>query len=181
MLLNHIEGELVDSKPTRVVIDCGGIGFEIKVPISTFEQVKAGRIRLLVSLVFKNDSLDIFGFYTTEERRYFESLLKVRGIGGETALRILSGIRFDEFKGILERGDVESLSSVKGVGRKRAEQIIFDMKGLFAEETVPDEALSALIALGFTRNEARKAISKVLKSVPGDDIERLIKEALRNA
>ncbi|MCK4595953.1 Holliday junction branch migration protein RuvA [candidate division WOR-3 bacterium] len=181
MFISHIEGEIIESEPTRVVIDSGGIGYEIKIPISTFEQIKAGRVRLFITMMIKNEVIELFGFYTKDERRYFESLLKVRGIGGETALRILSSMRFDEFKGILERGDVESLASVKGIGRKRGETIIFEMKGLFVEDMVSDEALSALVSLGFTRNEAMKALSRVSKSIPQDDIEALIKEALKNA
>lgn len=181
MFISHIEGKVVESEPTRVVLESSGIGYEIKVPISTSERIKSDRIRLFVSMMLKNDAIELYGFYTADERRYFDSLRKARGVGGETALRILSSIRFEEFKEILERGDVEALARVRGVGRKRAEQIIFEMKGLFKEESVPNEALSALMTLGFSRNDALRALSKISGKVSQDDVEGLVKEVLKNA
>ncbi len=180
MLINHIEGEVIERTPASVVLESGGIGYYIKIPVSTYKQIKTNRTKLLISTIFKNEAIELYGFYTKEERNYFESLLKVRGVGGETALRILSSMNFDEFTEALDRGDVNSLVEIKGVGRKKAETIIFELKGLFKEEVVPDEALSALITLGFTRNEAKKALSNVVRSVPQGDVETLIKEALKN-
>jgi Holliday junction DNA helicase RuvA len=181
MLINHIEGEVIEATPTSVVLESGGIGYYIKIPVSTYERIKTNRAKLLISTIFKNEAIELYGFYTKEERDYFESLLKVKGIGGETALRILSSMGFNEFKEIVDRGDIGSLAEVKGVGRKKAETIVFELKGLFKEEVVPDEALSALITLGFTRNEAKRALSNVKKTVPQGDLETLIKEALKSA
>lgn len=179
MFINHIEGKVIEKTLTSVVLDSCGIGYRIKIPISTYEQIKKEKEKLLISLLFKNEVIELFGFYTEEERIYFESLIKVRGIGGETALRILSSIKFDEFREIIDKGDVSSLAGVKGIGRKKAEKIIFEMKGLFKDEELQEDAVSALITLGFTRNEARKAISAAKKSHPTGETEMLIKEALK--
>ncbi len=179
MLINHIEGEVTETTPTSVVLESGGIGYYIKIPVSTYGQIEKKRLKLLISTIFKNEAIELYGFYTEEERNYFESLLKVRGIGGETALRILSRLKFNEFRDVVDRADVDSLAEIKGIGRKRAEKIVFELKGLFKEETVPDEALSALITLGFTRSEAKRALSNVTKSVPQGNLETLIKEALK--
>ncbi|PIP12798.1 MAG: Holliday junction branch migration protein RuvA [bacterium (Candidatus Stahlbacteria) CG08_land_8_20_14_0_20_40_26] len=180
MFINHIEGKVVETTPASVVLESGGVGYYIKIPVSTYEQLKKDRIRLLISMIFKNEVIELYGFYTEEERNYFESLLKVRGIGGETALRILSSMNFYEFKEVVDRGDVDSLAEVRGIGRKRAEKIVFELKGLFKEEIIPNEALSALISLGFTRKEAKRILLNVVKSVPQGDLEMLIKEALKN-
>lgn len=179
MFLHHIDGTVTVKTPTYVVLDSCGIGYRIKIPISTYEQIRGEKERLLITVLPKYEIIELFGFYTDEEQIYFESLIKVRGIGGETALRILSSIRFNQFRDIIDKGDVSSLAGVKGIGRKRAEKIIFEMKGLFKEEELPEDAVSALITLGFTRGEARKAISVAKKSHPTGDAETLIKKALK--
>ncbi len=181
MFINHIEGKIVNKSPTCVIIESGGIGYRVKIPISTYEHIASDSEKLFITMLYRNESFEMYGFYTEDEREYFESLIKVRGIGGETALRILSSVGFEEFKETVDMGDVNLLSTIKGIGRKRAENIIFELKGLFKEDELSKDAISALVTLGFTRNEARKAISLVRKGCPGADVETLVKKALNLA
>jgi len=192
-MIAQIKGKLVDKTPTYVVIDCGGVGYEIKISLNTFSQIGEGETCLLYThFVVREDAQLLYGFKETSERELFRLLISVSGVGSATAMMILSSLSPSETKQAILNSDVSTLKSVKGIGAKSAERIIIDLRdkigkvdgvetiSLQSNNTVKDEALSALVMLGFSKNPAEKALDKIIKI--GDDltVEELIKRALKS-
>jgi Holliday junction DNA helicase RuvA len=192
-MIAQIKGKLIDKTPTYVVIDCGGIGYEVKISLNTFSQIGEGEICLLYThFVVREDAQLLYGFKETSERELFRLLISVSGVGSSTAMMILSSLSPSETKQAILNDDVNTLKSVKGIGAKSAERIIIDLRdkigkvesgttiSLQSNNTVKDEALSALVMLGFGKNPAEKALDKIIKT--GDDftVEELIKRALKS-
>tara|TARA_B100000809_G_scaffold265217_1_gene323347 strand:+ start:5199 stop:5780 length:582 start_codon:yes stop_codon:yes gene_type:complete len=192
-MIAQIKGKLVDKTPTYVVIDCGGIGYEVKISLNTFSQIGEGETCLLYThFVVREDAQLLYGFKETSERELFRLLISVSGVGSSTAMMILSSLSPSETKQAILNSDVNTLKSVKGIGAKSAERIIIDLRdkigkvdsgatiSLQSNNTVKDEALSALVMLGFGKNPAEKALDKIVKL--GDDltVEELIKRALKS-
>ncbi|MDG1477770.1 MAG: Holliday junction branch migration protein RuvA [Vicingaceae bacterium] len=192
-MIAQIKGKLVDKTPTYVIIDCGGVGYEIKISLNTFSQIGEGETCLLYThFVVREDAQLLYGFKETSERELFRLLISVSGVGSATAIMILSSLSPNETKQAILNSDVNTLKSVKGIGAKSAERIIIDLRDKIAKvdsgstislpsnNTVKDEALSALVMLGFAKNSAEKALNKIVKA--GDDfsVEELIKRALKS-
>ena len=197
-MISFVRGKLVRAKPTEVVIDVGGIGYSLNVPLSTFETLpKVGeKVTLLTHLHVKEDSHTLYGFRTDEERTVFRTIIGVSGIGPKMALAILSGISIGGFKSALIEGSSDVLRTIPGVGKKTADRLIVELRDKFGppggEFVMPDgregteeglrasDAMQALISLGYGRNAAHKAISGVLKSSDGKlGVEQLVREALK--
>jgi len=183
-MISYLKGTLVDKSPAKVLVDVGGIGYTAEIPLSTFEALgRIGeKITLLTHLSLKDDHIELYGFSTPEERDLFLLLLNVSGIGNRTALSILSHSSINNFKSAVIRRDREFLSSIHGIGKKTAERIIFELKDRFGKEerslTGPmEEALMALLSLGFKREEADRALTGVEPN--GRPIEEIIREALK--
>ena len=192
-MIAQIKGKLVDKTPTYVVIDCCGIGYEVKISLNTFSQIGEGETCLLYThFVVREDAQLLYGFKETSERELFRLLISVSGVGSSTAMMILSSLSPSETKQAILNSDVNTLKSVKGIGAKSAERIIIDLRdkvgkvdsgatiSFQSNNTVKDEALSALVMLGFGKNPAEKALDKIVKL--GDDltVEELIKRALKS-
>ena len=192
-MIAQIKGKLIDKTPTYVVIDCGGIGYEVKISLNTFSQIGEGETCLLYThFVVREDAQLLYGFKETSERELFRLLISVSGVGSSTAMMILSSLSPSETKQAILNDDVNTLKSVKGIGAKSAERIIIDLRdkigkvdsgatiSLQSNNTVKDEALSALVMLGFGKNPAEKVLDKIVKT--GDDftVEELIKRALKS-
>jgi len=192
-MIAQIKGKLVAKTPTYVIIDCGGVGYEIKISLNTFSQIGEGETCLLYThFVVREDAQLLYGFKETSERELFRLLISVSGVGSATAIMILSSLSPNETKQAILNSDVNTLKSVKGIGAKSAERIIIDLRDKIAKvdsgstislpsnNTVKDEALSALVMLGFAKNSAEKALNKIVKA--GDDfsVEELIKRALKS-
>ena len=192
-MIAQIKGKLIDKTPTYVVIDCGGIGYEVKISLNTFSQIGEGETCLLYThFVVREDAQLLYGFKETSERELFRLLISVSGVGSSTAMMILSSLSPSETKQAILNNDVNTLKSVKGIGAKSAERIIIDLRdkigkvesgatiSLQSNNTVKDEALSALVMLGFGKTPAEKALDKIVKT--GDDftVEELIKRALKS-
>jgi len=192
-MIAQIKGKLIDKTPTYVIIDCGGIGYEVKISLNTFSQIGEGETCLLYThFVVREDAQLLYGFKETSERELFRLLISVSGVGSSTAMMILSSLSPSETKQAILNNDVNMLKSVKGIGAKSAERIIIDLRdkigkvdsgatiSLQSNNTVKDEALSALVMLGFGKNPAEKALDKIVKT--GDDftVEELIKRALKS-
>jgi len=177
-MFDFIEGNLVSKSLTHVVINVNGLGFKIEVPLSTSKILKEGQhIRLLTVLYIKNERIEFYGFATETERKFFNDLIEVEGIGGRTALQILSNLNYDEFKSLVKSGKLNHLVKIKGLGRKTAERLIFTLKNKYKEEAVKEldeDALKALVALGIPYNDAREALYKA----HGDTTEARVKNAL---
>jgi Holliday junction DNA helicase RuvA len=192
-MYEYLQGEISHKNPTYVVIDVGGIGYHVNISLNTYAAIeKEERVRLLTHLHVKEDLMELYGFYSEEERNIFELLIKVSGIGTNTARLILSSLKAEEVQIAILNEDVASFKSVKGIGPKTAKRIILDLKDKIDQtdksdmlmsgtsgNTLRQEAFSALIALGFQQGRVNKALNKVQKKDTPSSAEDYIKEALK--
>jgi len=191
-MYDFIAGDLVSKSPTCVVIETGGVGYRLRVPLSTYEKLpEKGRVRLHTYLHVRDDSLQLYGFATEVERAAFEKLLSVRGVGPGLATMILSGLPVRELCTAVAQGDVATLTRIKGIGRKTAERIVVDLRdamagvlvGTEAVPVLPDtarDAVAALLSLGYVRAAAERAVQAALRKLAADaPVEQIVREALR--
>lgn len=176
-MITFLHGQLVESLPTHVVVDVNGVGYEALIPLSSFDKLPppGGTVKLLTQLIVREDAHILYGFMTPEERDLFRLLINnVSGIGPKTALNILSGMNPVAFRGAVANGDVKALSQISGVGKKTAERIIVELKdkigmagaweassarrSLSPDEQRLNDAVLALLALGFKQVEAHDAV-----------------------
>lgn len=198
-MISYIKGTLVEKAPARIVVENCGLGYEILIPLSSYDVLGEPGSDVLVYTHFhvREDSHTLFGFATLKERKLFQMLISVSGIGPRSALTILSGVSVDDFCGAVAREEVGFLTAISGVGRKTAQRLIVELKNRIVDEeeieiavsggpkSVQDsmsEAVQALMSLGFTRPAARKAVEKCVSELDGHfDVEELIRGALRHA
>jgi holliday junction DNA helicase RuvA len=191
-MFEFFQGEIVELNPAFVVIQTGGIGYSIHISLNTFTALNhQSQARLFTHFIVREDAHLLYGFATTSERELFRNLLSVNGVGASTALMMLSSLSPDEIVSAILTDNVHALKSVKGIGIKTAQRIIIDLKDkvgkvslpeqiLFPENnTIRNEALSALVMLGFTRKDADAALGKVLKENSGASVETVIKLTLK--
>jgi len=196
-MIGSLRGRLVRKQPPHLLIDVGGVGYEVEAPMTTFYRLpQAGEeIHLHTHLVVRDDAHLLFGFATEDERRLFRTLLKVNGVGARMALTILSGIEADEFANCIMQGDVARLVRLPGVGKKTAERLVIEMKDRLKDwqsnttgagstssatkkgSLATDEAISALISLGYKPQEAGRFVHAVARD--GMDSETIIRESLK--
>lgn len=191
-MITHLHGVLEEKTPASAVIDCGGIGYELSISLNTYAQLPdKGTCRLFTHLSIRDDAHVLFGFYNQAERQLFRQLISVSGVGGNTALAVLSGLDPNGVKETIASGNVSVLKSIKGVGPKTAQRIIVDLQDKMGKVDVDtasastpqnkqrEEALTALVTLGFAKNSAEKAIAKVLKKHGTElSVEEIVKHAL---
>jgi holliday junction DNA helicase RuvA len=191
-MYEFIQGEIVELNPAFVVMQTAGIGYSIHISLNTFTALnKQSQARLFTHFIVREDAHLLYGFATISERELFRNLLSVNGVGAATALMMLSSLSPDEIVSAIVTDNVHALKSVKGIGIKTAQRIIIDLKDkvgkvnlpeqiLFPENnTIRNEALSALVMLGFTRKDADTALGKVLKENSGASVETVIKLTLK--
>ncbi|MBW2095042.1 MAG: Holliday junction branch migration protein RuvA [Deltaproteobacteria bacterium] len=197
-MIAHLSGLLLRKSTRSLVIDAGGIGYEVIVPLSTFYALpgEGERVDLHIYTHVREDALSLFGFHTRLEKDLFLMLIAVSGIGPKLAVNILSGIGPGELQEAMARGDALRLRSIPGVGKKTAERIALELKdralkSLGDREISPvsmmdeqekrllDDALSALTNLGYQANSARKALEMVRRAQADITLEILIREALK--
>ena len=196
-MIAYIRGILAEKGPDRVVIEAGGVGYELLIPVSTFDRLprEGGEAKLLAWHCVREDDEMLFGFGTSEEREMFLKLTQVSGVGPKIALAILSGSSIGELSLAIASGNAKRISSIKGVGKKTAEKICVELKdkvsalaalaansrGGAGDSKAPviRDAILALTSLGFSEEVANKMVSKVLASDPAvKDAETLIRLAL---
>lgn len=190
----YIDGKLVFKSPSYVVIDAGGIGYQINISLHTYSQLgSAERCKLHTWLHVKEDAHTLYGFADEGERRLFLHLISISGIGPNTARMVLSSITPAEIQAAIIEGNVSLIQRIKGIGPKSAQRIILELQDKLRKEgpdtltAVPsnnsakDEALSALVMLGFARNAAEKVLNQeISKSSENLTVEQLVKYALKN-
>jgi len=191
-MITHLQGVLEERTPASAVIDCGGVGYHLQISLTTYAQLpEKGICRLFTHLAIREDAHVLFGFFQQDERELFRHLISVSGVGPNTAISILSGLDPSGVKEVIVSGNVSVLKSIKGVGPKTAERIIIDLRdrlgkvqtgtlnlGL-AGNKVHEEALSALVTLGFAKSAAEKSIEKVVKKHGSDiGVSDIVKYAL---
>ncbi len=174
-MIGKLTGILSDKNPPQVIVDCGGVGYEVQVPMSTFFNLPASgeKVSLLTHFVVREDAQILYGFQSTEERAAFRELIKISGVGPRTALSVLSGMSVGELSQAVTLQEAGRLIKVPGIGKKTAERLLLELKGklgadIGASATVAHDAqadiLQALLALGYSDKEAAAA----LKALPGD-------------
>ena len=191
-MITHIHGKLVEKTPTYVVVDINGVGYKIRISLQTFTAIDGELCKLYTHLSVKEDSHTLFGFFEESERHLFRNLISVSGVGPSTAQVILSTYSPNEIINYITTADVKAIQSIKGIGGKTAQRIIIDLKDKVAkgvptsdllfdkkDNTIREEALSALLALGFAKKGAESKIDKVLRLRPEIvSVEELVKTAL---
>lgn len=191
-----LRGRLVKKQPTHIVLDVHGVGYSVSIPVSCFQTLGeiGSEVELLTHLHVRENVLQLYGFPSEEERELFETLLSVSGIGPRTALGILSGTTVDSFRAAVGDGDWESLTALPGVGKKTAQRLVVELKekvGLLESKgaviapalkgTGSREATAALVELGVSPPQARKAVEKVVQNSRSDlPVAEIIRQALRH-
>ena len=190
-MITQIIGRLVEKLPTHVVIDCQGVGYQVNISLHTFSQLGDDeKIKLYTHLQIKEDSHTLFGFFTTLERSVFRLLLSVSGIGASTARTMLSSLEPQQIQRAIITEDLATIKSIKGIGLKTAQRVLIELKDKmlnlfegeeiqpFPNNTIKEEALSALEVLGYSRKQSERILDNIIQSASDSSVEGLIKEAL---
>ena len=198
-MITFLRGIIIESLPTRVTVEVGGIGYEVLISLSSFDKLPAPgkEVKLLTHLVVREDAHVLYGFMTEQERELFRSLINnVSGIGPKIALNILSGMNPTAFRGAVASGDVRALSQISGVGKKTGERIVVELRdkigaagtweatsaarGLSPDDQKVNDAVLGLIALGFKQAEAHESVRAALAMLgPQCSVEELVRAGLR--
>lgn len=196
-MITFLEGKIVEKQPTRVVLAVGGVGYEVRIPLSSFDDLphKNEVCLLLTHDYVREDQRTLYGFCTEAERKMFTMLLSISGVGPKLALSALSGLSVRELHASIADGDADRLSSVPGVGKKTAQRIVVELRdrisdgeameaiagdeGLSERDTVARDAILALVSLGYKQPAARKMVqSAVVSDGPLEDVEDIVRKAL---
>lgn len=194
-MIAQLRGRILHKGPGEVVLDVGGVGYRVAIPVSTFYRLAdvGSEARLLTHTHVREDALALYGFLTSEEQELFELLIDVAGVGPRLAVNILSGIEAPELVQALRASDVARLTRIPGVGKKTAERLVVELKekaqrlaagvaatsGAAPATTLKEDLVSALANLGYSRPEAEKGVERVLAHDAGGRFEDLLRRALR--
>ena len=196
-MIDYIKGELTEINPAYAVVEAGGIGYDVQITLTTYTAIQQQKsIKLYIYESIREDAHVLYGFLTPGERQLFLLLISVSGIGANTARMIMSSYSAQEIQDMIATGNVRALNSIKGIGSKTAQRIIVDLKdkivklgiaapGQPAASTAPannavrDEAVAALVMLGFPAAASQKTVNKILQEQPDIRVELLIKLALK--
>ncbi|MCK5850695.1 MAG: Holliday junction branch migration protein RuvA [Kiritimatiellae bacterium] len=197
-MITFLKGLVVEKLPTRLVLDVGGVGYEVLIPLSSYDVIPASdqECQILIYDHIREDTHKLFGFMSENERKMFVLLLSISGVGPKLALSALSGLSIRELTAAIAAGDVKRISSISGIGKKMAERIVVDLRDKIDQADVFDavsgvrdvpenmvkiqDAVMALIALGYKQEPARKMVLGVMSANNGDDlsVENIIKHSL---
>jgi Holliday junction DNA helicase RuvA len=189
-MIAQLQGRLVEKHPTELIIDCAGVGYEVKISLNCFSALgDSEQVKVFTKLIVREDAHLLYGFHAKEEREMFNHLISVSGIGPNTAMIMLSSMVPEDIAKAIQTEDVVTIQKIKGIGAKTAQRVIIDLKGkvvklseqaqniFSANNTNRFDALTALVSLGFDKKNAEKAIEKVSQ---GDEtLEQIIKGALK--
>jgi len=189
-MIAHLNGRLVEKTPTNIIVECGGVGYFVKISLNTFSNIgKEENIKIYTQLQVREDAHTLYGFHELKEREMFNHLISVSGIGANTAILMLSALTSQEIAAAILGEDVNLIKSIKGIDSKTVQRVSIDLKDKvakadFGAENIfvvnnrnQNDALTALLSLGFDKNRAEKAIKKV---ITGDQtVEEIIKQALK--
>jgi len=192
-VIAQLRGRLLRKAPQEAVVDVGGVGYRVTIPLSTFYRVgePGAEVTLLTHTHVREDALALFGFLTAMEQELFERLIAVSGVGPKVAISILSGIEAPELAAALRSSDIARLTRIPGVGKKTAERLVVELKDKMqdlpaAEAAVPaspsaatDDLVSALLHLGYSRPEAERGVERALRDHAGGRFEDLLRAALQ--
>lgn len=191
-MIDYIKGEIVELTPTTVTIDINGIGYLINISLNTYTALSGKEeAKIYIYEIIREDAHLLFGFAAKQERELFTQLISVSGIGANTARMILSSMSPSELVNVIASGNSDTLKMVKGIGLKTAQRVIVDLKDKIKIEGIDpktillpnsqssEEAVAALVMLGFSQQPSQKAVMKILKENPAASVETIIKAALK--
>ena len=193
-MYDYIKGLLVEATPTQAIVEAGGIGYKLEISLQTFTDIQNSKeVKLYIYYYVKEDIAMWYGFASKDERALFLLLINVNGVGPNTARMILSSLSTNELKTAILSDDVSKIKGVKGIGLKTAQKIIIELKdkiqkgadtstlplGPAAKSPVGEEALGALVMLGFKKPDSEKVIGDILRQNPAASVEQIIKLALK--
>ena len=192
-MIEYVRGEVTELTPAFAVVECGGVGYGLNISLTTYGALAVGKsVRLYVHEAVREDAYTLYGFIDRRERELFLALISVSGVGPGTARMILSSLSPAELEQVITGGNVNALKSIKGIGAKTAERIIIDLRDKIKgggdtllinstprQQEIQDEAVAALVMLGFPQTASQKAVQKLLKDTPTLPVEALIKTALK--
>lgn len=192
-MIEYVHGEVTELTPAFAVVECGGVGYGLNISLTTYGALAVGKsVRLYVHEAVREDAYTLYGFIDRRERELFLALISVSGVGPGTARMILSSLSPAELEQVITGGNAGALKSIKGIGAKTAERIIIDLRDKIKgggdtllinstprQQEIQDEAVAALVMLGFPQTASQKAVQKLLKDTPTLSVEALIKTALK--
>lgn len=191
-MIEYVKGDVAEITPTYVVIECGGVGYMLNISLNTYTRLQNERqAKVYAYEAIREDAYALYGFADKQERELFEMLISVSGVGSNTARMILSSFTPTDLRGVIASANVNVLKAVKGIGAKTAQRIIVDLKDKIKQgddtfiiqsemkSEAYEEAVAALVMLGFTQAAVQKAVGKLLKENPEEKVEGLIKKALK--
>ena len=191
-MYEFIRGKITGLNPASVIVEAGGIGFFVNISLNTYSKLtNKQEVHLLLHQIVREDAQLLYGFAESRERDLFRLLISVNGVGAGTAVMMLSSLTPEEISGAVTQGNTDLLKGVKGIGIKTAQRIIIDLKDKLvktadnnqflnsSDNTLQNEALSALVMLGFAKKDAEKIIPKIIRDNPDATVEHVIKTALK--
>ena len=196
----YLSGSVAEKSPTVVVLDVNGVGYEVRISLSTFSSLPSlgETVKLFTHFIVREDLQALYGFATEEEREAFKLLISISGIGPKLAITLLSGVTLPELKRAIQERDLPTLTAISGIGLKTAERVVIELKDkigrteiaagkeLIHDANISDQAVedsvAALVSLGYTKQKAKDAVQKVLKGTAGKKIsvEEIIRTALKH-
>ncbi len=192
-MIGYLTGKIISKKPTQIMLDVNGVGYIVNISVNTFEKLpeKDTAVSLFTYLSVKEDSMDLYGFSSLPEKEIFQLLISVSGVGPKLGQSILSGIQIDDLYDAIQSGNIQRMIAIPGVGRKTAERLILELRDKLEKVeisggSIPDssmkiknDAVTALVNLGYNQKTAEKAIRKILDENKSVSIEDLVKESLK--
>lgn len=196
-MIAFLSGKLISKQANTVIVDVGGVGYEVMIPLSTFYELGeiGADVQLRIYTNVREDAIQLFGFRTTRERELYLKLISVQGIGAKSGIAMLSGMSSDEIISAIRTDDLARLVSIPGIGRKTAERLVIELRDKVGElsdgsaprtsasqvpaDTVFDDALSALVNLGYQKNAAEKALQQAVKDGAEMSVQKLLRAALQ--
>jgi len=190
-MYNHLNGRLIEKTPAYIVIECGGVGYLVNISLHTYSRISDKEsLKILTFLQITEDAHTLYGFADEEERKLFRALISVSGIGCNTARMMLSSMNPAQIQECIVSEDAPKLQAIKGIGEKTALRLILELKSKFKKEgvmptvtshlKVKDEAMNALLTLGFPKNAVDKTLESILKSGAELSVEEMIRQALKS-
>jgi Holliday junction DNA helicase RuvA len=191
-MIGSLRGKLIDKRPNAVLVDVGGVGYQVQIPLSTFAALGAldSEATLLIHTHVREDQFNLFGFFAAREKQCFELLISASGVGPSLALKILSGMGVEELVPAIRKGDLAQLVRIPGVGKKTAERIVVELRDKLAAVDVPEtgkpatrtqlesDVSSALVNLGYDERLVERAIEQA-RAAGGADFEKLLRDSLQ--
>ena len=193
-MIAQLRGTLGDKRPNQVLVDVGGVGYLVHIPLSTFYALGDlhSNVTLLIHTQVREDAISLYGFLSAREKHLFELLISASGVGPVLALKILSGMSVDDLVPAVRSGDLVRLTRIPGVGRKTAERMIVELRDKLAAVEIPEDTrkpvastgtagdvVSALLNLGYDQYAAEKAVERAGKSAPSESFETVLRAALQ--